>query len=83
VQWISPGAIKGVLVLAVVSAGLGVCLHFSGGYITTYESLGGVIVLLLSLYFAGIALLSGGDLNNALEPTSKNSGLDHTADSHS
>lgn len=68
-QWISPGAVTGVLLLVLVSTGLRIYLHFSGGYNATYGSLGGVIVLLLCFYISGIAFLSGGALNGVLEAT--------------
>jgi membrane protein len=68
-RWLSPGAVLGVLLLLLASSGIRVYLHFSGSYTTTYGSLGGVIVLLLCFYLAGVAVLSGGALNGVIERT--------------
>ncbi|HVM92612.1 MAG TPA: YihY/virulence factor BrkB family protein [Terriglobales bacterium] len=65
--WISPGAILGIILLILTSGGLRVYLRYSGNYDVTYGSLGAVIVLLLSFYLGGLAVLSGGALNGVLE----------------
>ena len=66
-HWITPGTVAGIALLILVSIGLRVYLHYAGTYTLTYGSLGGVIILLLSFYLSGIALLSGGVLNAILE----------------
>jgi membrane protein len=66
-HWITPGTIAGIALLILVSLGLRVYLRYAGTYTLTYGSLGGVIILLLSFYLSGIALLSGGVLNAILE----------------
>lgn len=66
-HWITPGTIAGIALLILVSIGLRIYLHYAGTYTLTYGSLGGVIILLLSFYLSGIALLSGGVLNAILE----------------
>lgn len=66
-HWITPGAVAGVILWLVVSAGLRIYLHFSGTYSAGYGSLGAVIVLLLWFYLSGIAVLSGAVLNGVLE----------------
>jgi membrane protein len=66
-HWITPGSIVGVLLLVGVSFGLRLYLRYSGSYSTVYGSLGAVIVLLVFFYLAGVAILSGGAFNGALE----------------
>jgi membrane protein len=66
-HWITPGAIAGILLLVLVSVGLRIYLHLSGNSVSTYGSVGAVIILLLSAYLGGIALLSGGSLNGVLQ----------------
>jgi membrane protein len=66
-HWITPGSVFGVFLLAAVSSGLRLYVHYSLNYTAAYGSLGAVIVLLVSFYLAGIAILSGGVLNGVLE----------------
>lgn len=66
-HWITPGAVAGVLLLLLVSAGLRIYVHFYSSYSAMYGSLGGVIVLLLCFYLGGVAVLAGGALNGVLE----------------
>ncbi len=70
-QWITPGSVFGVFLLAAVSVGLRVYVHYSKTYSAAYGSLGAVIVLLISFYLASIAILSGGVLNGVLERLGK------------
>ena len=65
--WISPGAIVGVFLLMLISVGLRLYLHYLGTSSATYGSLGAVIVLLLTFYLSGVAVLSGGALNGVIE----------------
>ena len=66
-HWISPGAVMGVFLWAVVSFGLRVYLHFFNSYSKTYGSLGAVMILLLWFYVTGIAILVGGEVNAEIE----------------
>jgi membrane protein len=66
-HWITPGAILGILLLTLISFGLRIYLHYLGAGSATYGSLGAVIVLLLTFYLSGIAVLSGGALNGVVE----------------
>jgi membrane protein len=65
--WITPGAILGIFLLTLISIGLRIYLHYLGTGSATYGSLGAVIVLLLTFYLSGIAVLSGGALNGVLK----------------
>ena len=64
---IAPGAVLGVILLILTSAGLRLYLHYSDTYDVTYGSLGAAIVLLLYFYLGGLAVLSGGALNGVME----------------
>ena len=66
-HWVTPGALLGILLLLAMSLGLRIYLHYLGTYTVTYGSLGGVIILLLSFYLGGLAVLSGGALNGVLK----------------
>lgn len=66
-QWVTPGSIAGVFLLVIVGMGVRVYVHYSGSFASLYGSLGAVIGLLLCLYLGGVAILSGGALNGALE----------------
>jgi membrane protein len=66
-QWITPGAVVGVLVWIGASLLFRVYLHFFNSYSKTYGSLGAVIVLLLWLYISGLAILVGGEINSEIE----------------
>lgn len=66
-QWLTPGAVIGVILWLLVSIGFRVYLHFFDSYSKTYGSLGAVIVLMLWLYFTGAAVLIGGEINSEIE----------------
>jgi membrane protein len=66
-HWLTPGTVVGILFLAAISVASRVYLRYSTSYGAAYGSLGAVIVLLLWFYLSGIALLSGGVLNAAIE----------------
>jgi membrane protein len=66
-QWITPGAVVGVLTWIGASLLFRVYLHFFNSYSKTYGSLGAVIVLLLWLYISGVAILVGGEINSEIE----------------
>jgi membrane protein len=67
-HWITPGAVVGIFLLTLISIALRIYLHYLGiASSATYGSLGAVIVLLLTFYLSGVAVLSGGALNGVLE----------------
>ncbi|HEU5335880.1 MAG TPA: YihY/virulence factor BrkB family protein [Terriglobales bacterium] len=74
-HWISPGAVAGVFLWAVVSFGLRVYLHFFNSYTKTYGSLGAVMILLLWFYVTGIAILIGGEVNAEIENAAAKRGV--------
>ena len=66
-HWITPGSVAGISLLLLISIGLRVYFRYAGTYTVTYGSLGAVIVLLLSFYLSGVAVLSGGVVNAVLD----------------
>jgi membrane protein len=66
-SWLTPGAAIGVVLWLLVSLGFRVYLSFFDSYSTTYGSLGAVIILMLWLYFTGMAVLIGGEINSEIE----------------
>jgi membrane protein len=74
-HWISPGAVAGVFLWAVVSFGLRVYLHFFNTYAKTYGSLGAVMILLLWFYVTGVAILIGGEVNAEIENAAARRGV--------
>ncbi|MGI9101323.1 MAG: YihY/virulence factor BrkB family protein [Terriglobales bacterium] len=66
-HWVTPGAVVGVILWAIASAGLRVYLHFFNSYSATYGALGGVMILLLWFYVTGVAFLIGGEINAVIE----------------
>jgi membrane protein len=65
--WISPGAALATLLWLGISLGFRAYVQFAGDYNATYGTIGGVIVLLLWLYFSGFAILVGAELNAEIE----------------
>jgi len=66
-QWLTPGAVIGVVLWLLVSLAFRIYLHYFNSYSATYGSLGAVIILMLWLYFTGAAVLIGGELNSEIE----------------
>lgn len=66
-RWVSPGAVLATVLLLVISVGFSIYVAQFGSYNETYGALGGVIVLLLWLYFAAFAILIGAELNAEAE----------------
>lgn len=66
-SWVSPGAITATVALLVISVGFSFYVSQFGSYNETYGALGGVIVLLLWLYFASFAVLIGAEMNAEAE----------------
>jgi membrane protein len=68
-HWISPGGAFGVFVWLGASYGFRMYLHFFNHYSAIYGSLGAVMILMLWLYFFGLAYLIGGEINAVIEHT--------------
>jgi membrane protein len=66
-EWISPGAVIGIVLWLIVSFGFRVYLHFFNSYSATYGALGAVIILMLWFYVTGAAVLTGGEVNAEIE----------------
>jgi membrane protein len=66
-KWITPGSALGVALWLAASFAFKGYLYFFDSYSKTYGSLGAVIVLMLWLYFTGLAVLIGGELNSEIE----------------
>jgi membrane protein len=68
----TPGSIIGIFLFLLASFGLSEYIRISGGFSSkVYGAFGGVIVLLLWLYFLGLAILIGGELNSEITKASK------------
>jgi membrane protein len=66
-RWISPGAITGVLIWLVASAGFFLYVSNFGKYGATYGAFAGAVILLLWLYLSNLAFLFGAELNAEFE----------------
>jgi membrane protein len=66
-QWISPGAVLGVLIWLIASAGFFFYVSNFSNYGATYGVFAGAIILLLWLYLTSNAFLLGGELNGEIE----------------
>jgi membrane protein len=64
--WVTPGAAVALILWLLVSVGLRFYVLYIGNYNVTYGALGGVMVLLLWLYFTSTAILLGGIVNAVL-----------------
>lgn len=65
--WITPGSIATTVLWVLFSVAFRVYLTRVGDYAATYGALAGAAILLLWLYFSGLALLIGGELNSEIE----------------
>ncbi len=65
--WIAPGAITATALWMLISLGFKVYIARFTDYEGAYGAVGGVIVVLLWFYVSGIAILSGAELNAAIE----------------
>lgn len=70
-QWITPGAITGIVLWVLVSYAFRVYLSYFDSYSATYGSLGAVIILLLWLYLTALVILIGALINSVLEDISR------------
>ncbi len=74
-EWLTPGAAIGITLWVLASAGLRLYLHFFNSYTATYGSLGGVLILQLWFYVAGMMLLLGAQVNSEIQKAAANSEL--------
>jgi membrane protein len=65
--WITPGSIATTVLWVLFSMAFRVYVTRVGDYAATYGALAGAAILLLWLYFSGLALLIGGELNSEIE----------------
>lgn len=63
-KWFTPGTIFALAFWLMISFGFRYYVSEFGNYNATYGALGGVMVLMLWLYFTGIAILVGGEINS-------------------
>jgi membrane protein len=66
-QWVTPGAITGIVLWVLVSYAFRMYLSYFDSYSATYGSLGAVIILLLWLYLTALVILIGALINSVLE----------------
>jgi membrane protein len=66
-RWVTPGSVFAVSIWVVVSLGFKAYVDNFGDYNKVYGSIAGVIVLMLWLYWSGMVLLLGGEINAEIE----------------
>lgn len=74
-EWLTPGAVVGMVTWIAASFGFRVYLHYFNNYSATYGSLGAVIILLTWFYVTGMMLLLGAEVNAEIENAAANRGL--------
>ena len=65
--WVTPGSILATVLWVLFSLGFRIYVTRVGDFAATYGALAGAAILLLWLYFSGLALLIGGELNSEIE----------------
>jgi len=66
-RWVSPGSLFAVTMWVIVSLGFKAYVDNFGDYNKVYGSIAGVVVLMLWLYWSGLVLLMGGEINAEIE----------------
>ncbi len=66
-SWITPGSAFAVVSWLLMSLGLRFYVGYFDHYNTTYGSIGGLILLMLWLYWSGVALLLGAEIDSTIE----------------
>ncbi|OQW37242.1 MAG: hypothetical protein A4E19_13835 [Nitrospira sp. SG-bin1] len=81
-RWVSPGSAFAVFMWLVVSLGFKLYVDNFGDYNKVYGSIAGVVVLMLWLYWSGMVLLVGGEINAEIEhaATERQQGAGETTD---
>jgi membrane protein len=74
-EWLTPGAVAGMITWIIASLILRVYLHFFNSYSATYGSLGAVIILLTWFYVTGLMLLLGAEVNAEIENAAAKRGM--------
>jgi membrane protein len=77
--WITPGSILTTLLWVGFSMAFRLYVTTIGDYAATYGALAGAAILLLWLYFSGLALLIGGELNSEIEHAADPNWKTHTS----
>lgn len=65
-KWIAPGTCFAAVAFILVSFLLSLYLKFGPSYDATYGSLGAMIIFMLWLYFIGLILFIGGEINSEI-----------------
>jgi membrane protein len=73
-RWITAGAVFGVTVMLLASLGFRLYIMHFADYEATYGALGGMIVLMLWFYVAGLVFLVGSEINVVLDQYLSNKG---------
>lgn len=66
-RWVSPGSIFAGVIWLVFSIAFSVYVNNFGSYDKTYGTVGGVIVLMLYLYYSSFIVLLGAEMNQVIE----------------
>jgi len=74
-EWLTPGAIIGMVTWILASLVLRAYLHYFNSYSATYGSLGAVIILLTWFYVTGLMLLMGAEVNAEIENAAAKQGI--------
>jgi membrane protein len=74
-EWLTPGAVVGMVTWVIASAALRIYLHYYNSYTATYGSLGAVMILLLWFYVTGMMLLLGAEVNAEIENAAAKQGM--------
>ncbi|HUQ86129.1 MAG TPA: YihY/virulence factor BrkB family protein [Vicinamibacterales bacterium] len=78
--WITPGSILTTVLWVLFSLVFRIYVTKVGDYAATYGALAGAMILLLWLYFSGLALMIGGELNSEIEHAAKTTPKNETSD---
>ncbi len=78
-SWVTPGSAFAVVSWLLMSLGLRFYVGYFDYYNATYGSIGGLILLMLWLYWSGVALLVGAEIDSAIEQA----GAEHATESES
>jgi membrane protein len=74
-QWLTPGAVAGMILWLAASFGFRVYLHYFNSYSATYGAFGAVMILLVWFYITGMMLLLGAEVNAEIENAAAKRGV--------